>query len=153
MTDVPIWKQIRNYVEADPEHQRLSEAHSALIKEQNEIERRLRTGTYKLQRLLLARDAVIEFAGRTETTDPEQDQQLLEWTATHGESWCGMFSGAADDITELVLDICGSLTINREQREHVKERREAAYQEMRACADRLEAEYKAKHAGTAGPAA
>lgn len=153
MTDVPIWKQIRTYVEADPEHQRLSEAHSALIKEQNEIEHRLRAGTYKLQRLLLARDAVIEFAGRTETTDPEQDQQLLEWTATHGESWCGMFTGAADDITYLVLDICASLTINREQREHIKERRDAAYQLVRACADRLEAEYKEKHAGTTGPAA
>ena len=151
MTDIPIWKQIRTYVEADPEHQRLSEAHTALIKESNDIQNRLRSGTYKIQRLLLARDAVIEFAGRTECTDSDQDQQLLEWTATHGESWCGMFSGAADDITELVLDICASLTINREQREHVKERREAAYQEMRACADRLEAEYKAKHAGTTGP--
>lgn len=153
MTDVPIWKQIRNYVEADPEHQRLSEAHTALIKEHNEIQCRLRSGTYKIQRLLLARDAVIEFAGRVECTTSEQDEQLLEWTATHGEGWFGMFNGAADDITELVLDECASLTSNREQRDHIKERREAAYQEMRACADRLEAEYKEKHAGTTGPAA
>jgi hypothetical protein len=153
MSDTPIWKQIRTYVDAHPEHQRLSEAHSALIKEQHEVDNRLRADTYKLQRLLLARDAVIEFAGKTECTDPEQDQQLLEWTATHGESWCGMFTGAADDITELVLDVCSSLTVNREQREHVRERRGAAYQLVRACADRLEAEYKAKHAGTTGPAA
>ena len=153
MSDTPIWKQIRTYVDADPEHERLSEAHTALNKEHHAIESRLRSGTYKLQRLLLARDAVIEFAGKTECTDPEQDEQLLEWTATHGESWCGMFRGAADDITELVLDVCSSLMVNREQREHVKERREAAYQEMRACADRLEAEYKAKHAGTTGPTA
>ena len=153
MSDTPIWKQIRTYVDAHPEHQRLSEAHSALIKEQHKVDSRLRADTYKLQRLLAARDAVIEFASKTECTDPEQDEQLLEWTATHGESWCGMFRGAADDITELVLDVCSSLTVNREQREHVKERRDAAYQLVRACADRLEAEYKAKHTGTTGPAA
>jgi hypothetical protein len=153
MATKAIWEQLRDHRDADPEHQRLSEAHSALIKEHNAIEHRLRSGTYKIQRLLLARDAVIEFAGRTETTDPEQDQQLLEWTATHGESWCGMFSGAADDITELVLDICAGLALERTARDQTKERREAAYQDMRACADRLDAAYKEKHAGTAGPAA
>lgn len=152
MTSIPIWKQVCAYAEANPEHQRLSEAHKALIKEHNEMEGRIRSGTYKIQRLLLARDAVIEFASRTECTDSEQDQQLLEWTATHGESWCGMFSGAADDITELVVDICAGLIAKREQREHLKERRDAAYQEMRACFERLEAEYKAQHAGTTGPA-
>lgn len=153
MTTKPIWQQLREHCDADPEHQRLSEAHSALIKESKDIEHRLSSGTYKIQRLLLARDAVIEFAAHTECTDSEQDQQLLEWTATHGESWCGMFRGAADDITDLVLDICASLTINREQRDYIKGRREAAYAEMRACADRLETEYKEKHAGTTGPAA
>lgn len=153
MTTKPIWQQLREHCEADPEHQRLTAAHRELVLERDAIKSRLTAGTYKLQRLLAARDAVVHFAAKTECTDSEQDEQLLEWTATHGEGWCGMFHSAADDLTESVLDLCCSLAINREQREHIEERREAAYQLVRACADRLEAEYKEKHAGTTGPAA
>ena len=148
MTDVPIWKQIRNYVEADPEHQRLSEAHRELRVREEELNNKMRAGTYKLQRLLAARDAIQHFANETECTTSEQDELLQQWTATHGESWCGMFCQAADDITELVLDLCSGLAINREQRDLAAERRADAYKLVRACADRLEAEYKEKHAGT-----
>jgi hypothetical protein len=152
MSTKPIWQQLREHCEADPEHQRLSGAHRELIEQANTHQRHITAGTYKLQRLLLARDAVVHFAGQTECTDSEQDEQLLLWTATHGESWSGMFSGAADDITEVILELCEFLTLQRTERANLRERRDAAYQLMRACADRLEAEYKAKHAGTTGPA-
>lgn len=153
MTTKPIWQQLREHCEADPEHQRLTAAHRELVLERDAIKSRLTAGTYKLQRLLAARDAIMHFAGETECTTTEQDELLQQWTATHGESWCSMFYQSAEDLTELVLDLCSSLAINREQREHIEERREAAYQLVRACADRLEAEYKEKHAGTTGPAA
>jgi hypothetical protein len=153
MTTKPIWQQLREHCEADPEHQRLSEAHRELAREREAIKGRLTAGTYKLQRLLAARDAVMHFADKTEGTSSEQDEMLLMCTGTHGESWCSMFYQAADEITEQVLDVCQGLTINREQLEHIEERRDAAYQLVRACADRLEAEYKAKHTGTTGPAA
>lgn len=153
MSTKPIWQQLREHCEADPEHQRLTAAHRELVLERDAIKSQLTTGTYKLQRLLAARDAVMHFAAKTECTDTEQDEQLLEWTATHGEGWCGMFHSAADDITESVLELCSFLAASRTERENLEQRREAAYQLVRACADRLEAEYKEKHAGTTGPAA
>lgn len=149
----PIWQQLREHCEANPEHQRLTAAHRELVLERDAIKSQLTAGTYKLQRLLAARDAIMHFAAKTECTDTEQDEQLLEWTATHGEGWCGMFHSAADDITETVLELCSFLAASRIERENLEQRREAAYQLVRACADRLEAEYKEKHAGTTGPAA
>lgn len=153
MTTKPIWQQLRDHCEADPEHQQLTAAHRELVVERDAIKSQLTAGTYKLQRLLAARDAVMHFAAKTECTANEQDEQLLEWTGTHGEGWCGMFHSAADDITEVVLDLCSSLAASRAERENLEQRREVAYQLVRACADRLEAEYKEKHAGTTGPAA
>ena len=149
----PIWQQIRDYVEADAEHQRLSEAHRDIIRQENSKTSALRSGTYTLQRLLLARDAVLHYAGELECTDSEQDEQLERWTANHGECWAGMFSGAADDVTESILDLCDVLHDNRKQREELRQQRDAAYTLVKARADLLETEYKAAHAGTTGPEA
>ena len=153
MTTKPIWQQLREHCEADPEHQRLTAAHRELVLERDAINSRLTAGTYKLQRLLAARDAVVHFANTTECTSSEQDEMLLECTATHGESWCGMFQTAADDITELALGLCSELAASRAERDQLEQRREAAYQLVRACAEQLEAEYREKHAGTTGPVA
>lgn len=153
MTTKPVWEQLRDHREADPEHQRLSKAHRELHELQSTLQRGLTAGTFKLQRQLIARDAVMHFATETECTDSEQDALLEQWTATHGEAWCSMFHQAADDLTELILEQCEALVAQRKERDDVKARAAFAYAEMRACADRLEAEYKEKHAGTCGPAA
>lgn len=153
MTTKPIWQQLRDHCEADPEHQRLTAAHRDWISKENAADAAITAGTYKLQRLLVARDAVQHFATETECTSSAEDEQLERWTATHGESWCGMFRQSAEDITELVLELCESLTAKRAERSNLRQQREAAYELVRACADRLEAEYKEKHAGTTGPAA
>lgn len=153
MTTKPVWQQVRDHCEADPEHQRLSEAHRELRELQSTLQSRLTAGTHKLQRQLIARDAVMHFATETECTDSEQDDLLQQWTANHGESWCGMFHKAAEELTESLLEHCELLVAQRQERDTVKARAEAAYAEMRACAERLEAEYRAQHAGTTGPAA
>jgi predicted nuclease with TOPRIM domain len=150
---VPIWQQIRNHVEADAEHQRLSAAHRDIIREENAKTAAIRSGTYTLQRLLLARDAVLHFAGKMECTDSDQDEQLEELTANHGECWAGMFNAAAEDVTESILDLCDVLHSQRLERSALRQQREEAYAAMRACADRLEEEYKKAHAGTTGPEA
>ena len=150
---IPIWQQIRNHVEADAEHQRLTAAHRDIIREENAKTSAMRSGTYTLQRLLLARDAVLHFASELDGTNPHQDEQLEELTANHGEAWAGMFNGAADDITESILDLCDVLHSQRLERAALCQQREEAYAVMRACADRLEEEYKQAHAGTTGPEA
>jgi len=150
---VPIWQQIRNHVEADAEHQRLTAAHRDIIREENAKTDAMRSGTYTLQRLLLARDAVLHFAGELECTNSDQDERLEELTANHGECWLGMFNGAAGDVTESILDMCDVLHSQRLERAALRQQREEAYAAVRACADRLEEEYKQAHAGTTGPEA
>ena len=153
MTTKAIWEQLRDHRDADPEHQRLSEAHRELREHCNTLNSQLVAGTYKLQRQLAARDAVLHFATETECTDSEQDALLQQWTANHGESWCGMFHKAAEEMTETLLDHCQFLVAQRKERDDLDARAKAAYAEQRACADRLDAAYKEKHAGTTGPAA
>lgn len=153
MTTKLVWEQLRDHREADPEHQRLSKAHRELRDLQSTLQSGLTAGTFKLQRQLVARDAVMHFASETSCTDSGQDSQLEQLTATHGEAWCSMFHQAADDLTELILEQCEALVAQRKERDDVKARAAFAYAEMQACADRLDAEYKEKHAGTTGPAA
>lgn len=153
MTTQAIWEQLRDHRNADPEHQRLSEAHRELRELDGTLHNRILAGTYKLQRLLVARDAVRHFATETECTCSEEDNLLERWTATHGEAWCGMFNEAAGDLTDLILEQCEALVAQRKERDDVKARADFAYAEQRACADRLDTEYREKHSGTTGPAA
>ena len=153
VTNQPVWRQIHEFVHADPEHQELVKAHRTACDFLTAHQSELTTGTYKLQRLLVARDAVQHFCTETECTTSEQDDLLLQWTATHGEGWCGMFSAAAADITQLVLDQCEALTLQGVKTAALRERRETALALVRESAERLEAQYKEQHAGTTGPAA
>ena len=148
VTNQPIWRQIHDFVHADPEHQELVKAHRASCDLLTAHQSELTAGTYKLQRLLVARDAVQHFCTETECTTSEQDEQLLQWTATHGEGWCGMFSAAAADITQLVLDQCEALTLQGVKTAALRERREAALALVRESAERLEAEYKTANAAS-----
>ena len=148
----PIWQQIREEVEADAEHKRLSEAHRDLCRQENEQNTALTSGTHKLQRLLIARDAVQHFIGELSATDPDEDANLERLTANCGECWHGMFNAASDEITESILDLCEVLTEQRTKRTTLRTQRTAAYELVRLRADQVEADYKQKHSGTPGPA-
>lgn len=135
------WLARRKYVEADPEQQRLSQAHKELCAQITKLNSELRSGTYTLQRLLLARDCVQHFAGEVECTNPSEDESLEQWTANHGEAWLGMFNGAADDLTETVLGLCATLTADRAKRATLQDEREAAWDKLKAREDVLGTEY------------
>jgi hypothetical protein len=143
------WLARRKYIEADPEQQRLSQAHQDLCAQINKLNAELRAGTYRLQRLLIARDCVQHFAGEVECTNPGEDEQLEQWTANHGEAWLGMFNGACDDLTEAVLGLCASLTADRAKRSVLQDEREIAWGEVKAREEFLGTEYNvAKSAKT-----
>jgi hypothetical protein len=148
VTNQPIWRQIHEFVHADPEHQKLVKAHRTACDLLTAHQSDVTAGTYKLQRLLVARDAVQHFCTETECTTSEQDDMLLQWTATHGEAWCGMFSAAAADITVLVLDQCEALTLQGVKTATLRERRGAALALVRESAERLEAQYKTTNAAS-----
>lgn len=135
------WLARRKYIEADPEQQRLSQAHQELCAQINKLNSELRAGTYTLQRLLIARDCVQHFAGEVECTNPGEDEQLEQWTANHGEAWLGMFNGACDDLTEAALGLCASLTADSAKRSALKDEREIAWGEVKAREEFLGTQY------------
>ena len=144
------WLARRKYVEADPEQQRLNAAHKELCSQISKLNSELRTGTYTLQRLLLARDCVQHYADEIGCTTPDEDEQLERWTATHGEAWFGVYAEATKELTESVLDLCDVLTTKRQQRNALRQEKEAAYELVRCRTEQLERDYAASKAAKAG---
>lgn len=135
------WRLKREFVEADPNHQKLREAHLTLCRQVQSYDTELRSGTFALQRLLVARDCVEHFQGKLDCTSYEEDQQLEEWTANHGEAWGGMYRQAAEELTESMLDLCDVLSSKRAKRKAAHLEREMAWDCLRQCADELEKRY------------
>ena len=122
----------RKLSQADPAYQKLEQAHTEACKAVHDAAAKPRSLTYKLQRLLLARDAVSHYASETECTDSSQDDFLEQTTASHGETWCGMFNGAADDINEMIYQLCATITQQRQEHDQLIVAREAAREAKQA---------------------
>jgi hypothetical protein len=122
----------RKLSQADPAYQQLEQTHIDACKAVHDAAAKPRNLTFKLQRLLLARDAVSHYATETECTDSSQDDFLEQTTANHGETWCGMFNAAADDITEMIYHLCATIVEQRMEYDHLVEVREAAREAKQA---------------------
>jgi len=122
----------RKLSQADPAYQQLEQTHTEACKAVHDAAAKPRNLTFKLQRLLLARDAVSHYATETECTDSSQDDFLEQTTANHGETWCGMFNAAADDITQLIYDICATIAQQRLEHDQLVKAREAAWEAKQA---------------------
>jgi hypothetical protein len=140
------WQAIRALADADPEHQSLEQSHKTAAQAANECDSAMKTATYKLERLLLARDVVQESAYALEDTSAEQDDFLKQITANHGEAWGGMFYGAAEDLTEAIYDLCDVITAKRLERQRLRDAREVAYALKRERYEALESQHKASKA-------
>lgn len=149
MDATQAWKAQRAYVEADPKHKQLTLAHVELCRQIHGYESDLRSGTFSLQRLIVARDCVEHFLNTVECTSSEEDEQMEAWTANHGEAWGGMYRQASAEITESILDLCDVLSAKRTQRKAAQLEREMAWDALRECAADLEAKYKAEQVCTA----
>jgi len=116
----------RKLSQVDPAYQQLEQAHTDACKAAHDLASKTRMLTFKLQRLLLARDAVMHYATETECTDQTQDDFLEQTTANHGETWCGMFNEAANDINEVIYGLCATITQQRVEHEQLVVAREDA---------------------------
>lgn len=130
----------RKLSQDDAIYQQLEQAHTDACKAVHAAESAPKAATYKLQRLLLARDAVLHFAGETECTDPSQDEFLERATANSGEAWAGMWYGATEDLTEMIYDLCAEIHQQRLERDQLIAARDAALQEKRKRWSELEAQ-------------
>ena len=130
-------------VDADPAYQQLEQAATKEMEETNEIKTELSRQTYKLQRLLYARDVLLEQMWKLEDTTDETDELLKDLTANNGEAWCGMTSQAIEDLQDVILDLCASVTVNRSQYIALDRRRRDAWAEAHARAAVVRKEYDA----------
>lgn len=130
----------RQLSQKDEQYLQLEQAHTDACKAAHAAADKPRSLTYKIQRLLLARDAVFHYASETECTNPDQDEFLAQTTANHGETWCGMFNAAAEDITELVYQLCETIAEQRQEHARLVEAREKALQAKQARWSELESQ-------------
>jgi len=111
------FKTLYDFFTADPEYKRIDDLHTGTCKAKCSLEADIRTETFKMQRLLIARDIVIQ--GSNELDDPETsvDELLKTSTGNDAEMWGGMLCGAANDLTDLIVDKCCAIATLAKQRD------------------------------------
>jgi len=132
------------FVEADPEYKRLEAVAVELREANSNKHREITQATYKLQRLLIMRDIVLEQMSKLEDTDIETDDLLEELTANRGEAWCGMVSQGVEDIQELICDVCEQIAQDRKDHQERDVRRAAAWAKVHEKSQELRKEWNAK---------
>lgn len=138
MTISEAWRVREAFVDADPEHQKLAAIHTNQCELVQKAEQKLYGCTHKLQRLLLARDLMQSKAFDFESVTEEQEA-TLELTGQGSESWFGDYDLAADDLTELVVQLCGLISELAATRDRLREAREKAWEVRHAKAKELRA--------------
>lgn len=141
MTD---YKTRQAAVDADPTYQQLEQAATKVREEAGEIKAELTRQTYKLQRLLGARDVLLEQMWKLEDTSTETDELLKDLTANTGEAWCGMYSQSVEDLQDVIFELCDSVAINRAKHLQLEQQRKDAWAAAFARADEVRKEWDAE---------
>lgn len=141
------WRIREAFVDADPEHQQLAAIHTHQIELVQKAEQELRARTYKLQRLLLARELVQRHAFNFESLSDEQEQGL-KLTGQDSEGWYCDFDNAADDLSEMIVSLCGEIAALAQTRDRLQAEREKAWNARHAKACELRKAWDEANAAT-----
>ena len=106
-----------DFLISDPEYRRINELHADSLKAAGSVQSEIRTETYKVQRLLIARDLVIQATSFDVDFDGSADELLKASTGNDTEMWDGMLSTAAEDLTDLITDTCCAIATLAKQRD------------------------------------
>ena len=137
MTTTPeTWRIREAFVDADPEHQQLAAIHTHQCELVQKQQQQIRASLYRLQRVLLARDVIqkkaYEFCDLT-----DQQEQTLALTGQDSEAWYCDFDGAADDLADLAVMVCGDIASARATLARLEAKREEAWEVRRVKAAEL----------------
>jgi len=138
------WHTREAFVDADPDQQKLNARHIHQIELVQKAEQELRARTYKLQRLLLVREVVQRHAYNFESVSEEQETGL-KLTGQDSEGWFCDFDNAADDLTELVLQLCQEIADLAATRDRLQAEREKAWDARHANATKLRKDWDETH--------
>lgn len=130
------WRIREAFVDADPQHKELAIIHTNQCELVQKAQQDLRARTYKLQRLLLARDLVQNAAFTFEGLTEEQEAGLA-LTGQDSEAWYCDFDNAADDLSEMIVSLCGEIAALAQTRDRLQAEREKAWNARHAKACEL----------------
>ena len=111
------FKTLYDFFTADPEYKRIDDLHTGACKAKGSLEADIRTETFKMQRLLIARDLVIQGSNEIEYPENSVDELLKASTGNDAEMWGSMLCGAANDLTDLIADKCCAIATLAKQRD------------------------------------
>lgn len=137
------YKEREAAVSADQAYQELEKTAAKAREEASELHSELTRQTYKLQRLLYARDVLLQQMFEQEDLNDDADTILKDLTANSGECWCGMTSQSIEDIQEVIFDLCASITLNRSQHIALEQRRKEAWAAVHERASQVRKEFQA----------
>ena len=103
------------FVKADPSYQLLEQTAREATKAADALRSETVQLTYRLQRLLYARDVLLERMWDHEDVGDKTDELLQKHTGNSSDCWFGMLSQSADEITDLVCQICGEIAQKRSE--------------------------------------
>lgn len=106
-----------DFLTADAEYKRIDDLHTGTCKAKNSLQTDIRTETFKMQRLLIARDLVMQGSNEIEYPETSADELLKTTTGNDSEMWGGMLCGAANDLTDLITDKCCAIAALAKQRD------------------------------------
>ena len=138
------WRTREAFVDADPDQQKLNARHTHQIELVQKAEQELRARTYKLQRLLLAREVVQRHAFNFESVSEEQETGL-KLTGQDSEGWFCDFDNAADDLSEIIVQMCSEVASLAQTRDRLQAEREKAWDARHANATKLRKDWDETH--------
>jgi len=132
------FKTLYDFFTADPEYKRIDDLRTGTCKAKNSLQTDIRTETFKMQRLLIARDLVIQGSNEIEYPENSVDEQLKVSTGNDSQMWGGMLCGAANELTDLITDKCCAIATLAKKRDEqaakgkdLLEQREKRREELR----------------------
>lgn len=111
------YNTLYDFFTADSEYKRIDELHTEACKSKNSLENDVRGKTFEIQRLLIARDLVMQGSNEMDYPESSVEEMLKASTGNDSEMWGGMLIGAANDLTDLITAKCVDIADLAKQRD------------------------------------
>jgi len=111
------YKTLYDFFAADSECMCVDNLHIEACKSKNSLENDVRGKTFEIQRLLIARDLVMQGSSEMDYPESSVDEVLKASTGNDSEMWGGMLIGAVNDLTDLITSKCVDIADLAKQRD------------------------------------
>ena len=135
-----------DFVQADPTLQELELTAHAANKLATDLDHRRMRTLWKIRRLLIARDIVTSRSGDMEAMDNTESDILEQFTGDDGESWSGSVQQAAEDLSDVIYDLCTDVSGAHYEHKQADRGRKLAWEAVSARRNELRKAWSAQRA-------